>query len=236
MVTDPAQISAIKRTWEIARDIQVKHPEVANRYRGGDSHRLISTDFHFPSEYRVNGNMAMHGVEVAIRGHDAHFGVSALPGLIEPDELDEISKTHHQVTGRKNGHATLRGRKGIHALTYDDRRRLGESSRDQRKGIFGLNDQQNRLKDRNSAIARGQTPWAEREELYGLIGGVYCHVATRLSEKEYLMILYEGADKSKPGYGNTIKNELNGIYHGGEEVRTLEGVCTKIRRILKKRN
>ena len=233
---------AIRRGYDLARTLQEKHPEIADLYRCGMFCSEIVIAFDIADRYNVTTSIAIGAVGVAIRGHRVGYRTDALEGLItDQEELSDLETNHHRVAGQLVGYKSVEAHTGVHSLTKDQQIELGERSVLQNKGIHSISDAERKRNGQRSAMKRGQVPWIEREPIYNTIDGVLRQVATRLSEEEYLIMLYNsksyinktGKNKGKEDILK-IREIINETYHHGQTIRSRKAISKKIYKSLRR--
>jgi len=226
---NPSQIGAVIHSVRQARIIRQEHPEVADKYRLGQTYSLIAKDIG-----NIEGRAVMtESVCFAIKGFRGGFGFDAFEGMIEESELSQLARDH-RVNSRKD---FFRKGKGIFSLSEEDKRRAsvngGLSAKRKGAGIYSLTHEQLSQIAKDVNVSRGFVIWKERELKDGY---------SMYSEKEYgyrLMHsnLYEhkkGPYNGRPNWA-LITNEINRIYHNGEDIRSVKTVIETIKRFAKKR-
>lgn len=175
------------------------------------------------------------------------FRTQAYEGLIPNDELEHLAVEHKRQKGRRDheekralfarteeqqledrvagGQAAVEQHAGIHGMSSTQRsvyaQKRGRRCYEEGLALFAR-DKTTRQKDshhagRQSAFARGYTPWITSED----------SDEHDLDEKDYVYALSYSPSYQHPN-GRTnltlIKEEVNRAYHGGREVRTLKAI------------
>jgi DNA-directed RNA polymerase subunit H (RpoH/RPB5) len=230
----PEQISAIKRSSAIGRDLQVAHPKIIDMYREGKTLEEIADELDISLSYGVNERISITSVGHALRGYDGYFGGTSYIGLGEETELDRLEEDH-KLKGLDKGYlkgieTMRRNTLGIFGLTkkqLSEQGRVGgkkggKTTLDKNLGIHSLSYEERQKVGYTAVISQGKLPWIKREETPEL---------TRFGELEFAYILWQtpeyrhkcGKANGKPHW-NLITKRINEIYHMGQEVRTLNVV------------
>ncbi len=109
----PEQISAIKRSIEIGRQLVNYHPEIAKLYRDGMTYSGIAESLDVKGKYGASDKVARTSIHRAITGHAGGFKIEPYDGLISDlDELAGLEHEHRANGGRKTAELGL----GVHAI------------------------------------------------------------------------------------------------------------------------
>lgn len=204
------QLSAILSSVQTGLRIQQDFPEIAGRYRNGNSLTEIARDFNFPEKYGVNFLVSREAVRKALSGYDGRlrdFPEKYL-GLISKDELIELEIAHKEDGSRK--------------------------ARELKLGIMGSTVEQRRGYSRLAIIAQGKVPWVERKEISTLCTLSEIEFAYMLSQSLEFRI-GEGHNSGKTDLCK-LTDTLNEIYHKGENIRVAGAVCSKLVKFRKSKN
>tara|TARA_Y100000310_G_C20685077_1_gene818461 strand:- start:3009 stop:3737 length:729 start_codon:yes stop_codon:yes gene_type:complete len=213
------QLGAIRKSIELGRTLKKDHSEIAELYRHGNPLSTIIEELDIQSRYGVGDNVAIRGIHYAISGHNGSFRLSEYEGLIPNEkERERLAKKHNQESGFISGRKAYKEGKGIYGRTLEQ---MGEDSRkggikgygsslarrtpeqiieDSRKGGF----KGGRKGGLKSAIAKGQTHWDDEETKY----------AYQLSQQS------EYQRRGVQSNAKKIADELNRLYHEGNNIRT----------------
>lgn len=120
---DSAQITAIRMAILAGLRIQRDHPEIAEMYRDGKFIREIANELNIAGQYGLRSEQgAISAVGHALRGVEKTIlGVNSYQGLISKDELENLCTRHNTENGKRN----TRMKVGIHALTHDEKSKIG---------------------------------------------------------------------------------------------------------------
>lgn len=192
----PQQITAIRKGVELGRILRDEHPEIKELYKlQGLSLTKISEELQIELEYGTSFRVAVSGVWYSLIGHKRGFKIEPYEGLIiDEEELRQLGQDHKvknyymlgKKLGEKHGQRTYEERRGIHALTSKEKSAIA----------------------RQSAIARGVTPYKEGE----------LRDAYTLSQNPHYQYS-DGKHKGKPIW-QKIMDYINANNHNGEPVRT----------------
>jgi hypothetical protein len=191
------QISAIKHSIEIGKQLVNDHPEIAELYRDGMTHSGIAARLDVKREYDISSDkVAVTSIYHAITGHAGGFGTESYDGLISDlDELAGLEYEHYAKNGRKAAELGL----GIHGRNPETGERYvvesGKKAAELGLGIHSL-----------------QTSWSKEET-------EYAHLLSLEPEFQH----QKGSWKGKGDY-KTIAQVLNKEYHNGEDVRNADAV------------
>jgi hypothetical protein len=234
----PANMKAIKFAKKNGRDLQMRHPEIADDYRAEVNRAGIVKKYDLCNLYNIGEQTALTLVHYALAGNDQNINFPIYEGLIPREEMKILSRQHQVAQGKK----LKADGKGIWGRTPKQKKKdnvhAGTSSYDQKKGLHGLSEKRKKkvakkagkrsfklkvgihgrdnrqvMKDsskggKRGAEAQGFTPWQEGEKLLLYI----------LSKSE--------AYTTSKGLRNKPSAELiNNLWHDGEEIRT-PGSCS----------
>ena len=190
------QISAIKHSIEIGKQLVNDHPEIAELYRDGMTYSGIAESLDVKGKYGASDKVAVTSIYHAIKGHAGGFGTESYDGLISDlDELAGLEYEHYAKNGRKAAELGL----GIHGRNPETGERYvvesGKKAAELGLGIHSL-----------------QTSWSKEET-------EYAHLLSLEPEFQH----QKGPNKGKSDY-KTIAQVLNEDYHNGEDVRNANAV------------
>jgi hypothetical protein len=115
------QVGAIRLAAEIGNDIRKNYPEIAEEYRSGLTAPKLVAQYGFNYRYGVSLQMASYAVRNAIRGYCGHY-YNPYRGLIEDkSERESLAIAHNRQTGME----LFEQKRGIHALTYEQKAEAG---------------------------------------------------------------------------------------------------------------
>lgn len=241
----PDQLGAIKRSILLGRLLQRDlGEELKGFYTEGGSTSQAIEKFGIESRYGVTRKIAYNGICYAIRGLEGEFqGLipdeeqrrdlveehyrSALGRLIrEKIGIFGLDKQARSKIGRDAGIANLKKKLGIHSLSFEEIRtnaiKGGRESYYQGKGIHALSTGRRkelgryvginygREGGRRSSLSRGEVLWSYEE----------------------IKLAYDLAHDPDFRKGSRINNiliaqSLNGLLHGGQEIRTADSVYAR---------
>ncbi len=148
-----ATIELAKRT---GRTIAEINPEIADKYREGDSLTKIAREYSIANNYEVTKNIAINIIFFALRE------------LIPESELERIGKEHLINRGKE---AYKKG-EAIFSISLERKKKIGEKLYKDKKGIFALSHEQlseNWKKGREKrATAQGVLVFPDEEKKYFL--------------------------------------------------------------------
>lgn len=210
------QIVAIRKSLELATQLQRDFPEIADDFRNGVYTSEIVSKYNLIQRYGVSREVAQGAVYRALRGYKGGFGLDSYNGLINEGELEKLSKEHQSRSGSYFGPITYEKRLGIFSIPEEEMKDIckkagkigGKKIVELRLGIHGRTLEQMSEDGKTAVIARGQVPWEHNEGEY----------AYNLSQRSAYRI------QKGPGKGkiNTklIAEEINEFYHNGNPVRS----------------
>lgn len=156
---DESQKGAIRLGIELGTKVKQLFPSIAKDYRKGKSLSDLVKEYNIKELFNIKEKVAQMAVYWALIGYDGHFRLFSEPtysGLMSPLEVKAIAKNHHIESGRRlgltqgkrSGQITFEKRKGVHGLSYTEKRKYSQ------KGI----------------IEQGNIPWEDEEikKLYEL--------------------------------------------------------------------
>jgi hypothetical protein len=128
----------------IGQRVKEEHPEIADLYRKGLSHRKIAQELEVIGDNcgARSIDVLEHAVKYALTGNSGEYGPQ-YSGLINLDEYEAISRDHRVQSGESTGSLMVKLKKGAHRLSHEQ---LVNASR-------------------NAAVARGQIPWTDAEKV-----------------------------------------------------------------------
>ena len=240
----PEQTFAVICSIRIGMALVGDHPEIAEMYRGGKTHPQIAEELCIKKTYNVaSWDVAKNSIGYAIRGHKGGFGIESYSGLIEDEnELRRLAYSLHVKKGREGGEKVAELGVGIHGRTREE---MSEQGRERAKILVnainpdtgeryvvengrkavelrtGVHSPEFRRKmahdpefRRKIALARGQIYWRTKDEGFWL-DEIEC---------AYLLSLNPDYRRGSTVNNKKIKDELNWIYHGGQEIRSASTV------------
>lgn len=151
------QVIAIKMAQRRGKILAVEHPEIADKYRAGASHRQLA------DEYREEilakyPNLSPYTVVSTI--------AYAIESLIDPEERADLGEEH----GKQAGQHARDNNLGFFSMTRDERnkaRRRGvQTQREKKVGIYGSEASTKHELGIRTAIKQGKTPISEVEREY----------------------------------------------------------------------
>ena len=182
--------SAIKIAADLGRKIQREYPHVAEDYSGKYFLREIVERYDIPTKYSIGKKLAVNAVRYALKGYSGGFEVEAYTGLIKKEEFRELSQRKVIDNGNRN--------------------------KEQHEGIFGLDEETEKLRIENSAEAKGIVLWSIKE---------FQDTYRMYQDPNYKF--KEGRNKGKPNLIE-ISRELNAKYHNNKSVRNSNSVNLKL--------
>lgn len=217
-----ARSAAIKSAERLSKKIINEHPEVADDYRSGLSHREIALKHELHNEAGITIGVAREAVRLALQT------------LMPDKERESCRQKIMLVIGKKVGRRLFLEKKGFHGLSPKERLRIssksGKINYRRKTGLFGMSPKEKRLANIKSIHAQGKTPW-----IVDLVDP-----KTGLNEVDYLLdlakktgyIIQSGPQK---GSFNNIKiaETINTTFHQGRNVRTPRSVNSFLRRLRK---
>jgi hypothetical protein len=213
------------------REIQEDFPEVARMYLDMKMPLEIVEELKLDRLYHINTDIARRAVINALTGCRCKvFGVG-YKGLIPTKVMRKIGKEHQIEGARKNGYRCRDQKIGAHALSSEAKSEIGKivgyMLREKRKGLFDPS-RRDEIK-RKIADKKGTLVWEARQMLEDRCVYGEAEYAVRLSEsKEYRHT--RQPYRNKPNW-KKISDELNRLYHNGENVRS-ESVSRRMVRSL----
>ena len=115
------QLGAIRLTAAIGEDIRNHYPEIAEDYRSGLTASKVVAIHGFDHRYGVSRSIAVHAVRSALRGYGGYF-YEPYQGLIaDRSERETLALAHNRQTGKE----LYEQKRGIHALTYEQKVEAG---------------------------------------------------------------------------------------------------------------
>lgn len=237
------QIAAIRKAYELARQLQAEHPEIAKLYRTGRHQRSIVSEIRITEKYGVTADVARVAIGAALRGHNPFFELEGLEGLLSPEECEQLEVTH-QVEG---GQETYQQGRGIHTETPQfraeraresyfsgiglggidaDHRKLyakkaGSTAVKKKRGVHGLSHEDHVAHGKKggplATLAKGLKLWNpdERSTAYELSQSPSCKYA-------------KGGNKGLTNYVK-ITAFINDWFHEGQLVRSVNAVKVMLR-------
>lgn len=202
-------------------DIRNEHPRIAEEYRAGMTAPQLVALYKFDRRYGVGASLAADAVRNAIRGYHGPFH-PPYEGLIgDSAERERLALEHNRLSGLEE----YQRRRGIHALTHDQKVEVGrkgglirgplsyqlkigchalppEVLREHCKRIARLGGKAGGVR---AAVAKGQAPWAPA-------------TASRISELEFASRLAANPRYQGPVRANfrRIAEKTNEAYYGGK--------------------
>lgn len=115
------QLGAIRRAAEIGDDIRKRYPVIAEDYRSGLTAPKIAAKYGLDDRYGVSRQTAIYAVRHAIRGYSGDL-YRPYQGLVaDSSERENLALAHNRQTGTE----LYQGKRGIHALTQEQRAQAG---------------------------------------------------------------------------------------------------------------
>jgi hypothetical protein len=111
------QQGAIRLAAAVGHDMQKDHPEIAEEYRSGVTAPKLVARHGFDHRYGVNWRAVIGAVRNAIRGYSGPY-YDPYQGLIaNVSEREDLALAHNRQTGT----ALYEEKRGIHALTHEEK-------------------------------------------------------------------------------------------------------------------
>lgn len=217
----PKQFSAIKCSVKLGQKLQKLYPQIADDYRTGYSLKQIVDKYDLTESYDISKSVAATAVKCALNGYDSHFEFFDYPsydGLIPVDEYKDLAVQQHSLSGKRLAEHTRINKNGIYGLTLDERIKCGQKGAkilmQKKLGIHAQTYEDHKKFGKLSAQSRGLILWTD-EEKYSTL-----EMATQ-PDKTYR--------QGSKILVKKIAEELNEIYHAGNQIRTSVAVASFLR-------
>ena len=222
---------AIKESILLGRQLQRECPQIREKWYAIQFLNEIIDFYEIIPTYTRSMNIAKMAVVHALRGHPGGYGIGSYSGLItDQSELERLCKMHLSKAGTK----TYDEKKGVHALTTEERKKIGEDVFKRRLGIYARSYEQviadnieaGKIGGIKSAESRGYATWTRlvpyRNELIPEIE--YAH---RLSNWKR----YRNGKKVKT---RLLAESLNKKFYRGLHTRNSRSLSTALAEFRKK--
>jgi len=210
---------------KIARDL----PQIMEDYKQGHSLTKILNKYSLESTYGLVRSVARSALSKALTmlieneeerkelnlNHKANCGYS---NLIQGKGIFSLSEERKKEASQKAGNIAFKMKKGIHALSSEERSRFGKLH--YKLGLGKMSNEKRAIMSRKSTISRGYVPWEDGERLYFM---------TLCGNSDFFH--NNGSYKGHPNY-KAISIELYRVYH----IKRNPGVLKRWRRLLEEQN
>lgn len=211
-----SQFAAIRFSVQLGRDLRESLPQIADEFRNGKFIREIVEDHDIALTYGISESTAIKGVRYALMGYDSDWDFlneKNYDGLIPENEYQSIGKEHRLENIRETDKKMKKNKKGIYGISKNQRKLNGKKGArvliERKIGIHGQTHESRQKVAKWGALARGFTLWTDEEKIAAFDMATQQDCTYRIG--------------SKIARGK-IAQELNGLYHDGNEIRTAGAV------------